>query len=155
MARVSFYLGSKPYPFCLDAPGVMEIESLSGFGLWALEGRLATSTCTAKEVQAAFRLGLTGAGLPEQAALELTSVHVVIGRMEKARLIALAVVSDALRGISEAEAEVDKPADPPGKPAAEDARPSASSNTAGSTGPASSAGSRRKASPPRPSREPK
>lgn len=154
MARVSFYLGSRPYPFCLDVPGVMEIESLSGFGLWALERRLATGQATAKEVQAAFRLGLTGGGVSEPAALLLTSVHVVPGRLERAREIALAVVADALRGISEAEAEVDRPADAPGKPAGESDPPSASLPTDVSTGPPSSAGSPRKASRPRRSKGP-
>lgn len=155
MARVVFYLGDKPYPLCLDAPGVMEIESLSGFGLWALEARLASATCTAREVQAAVRLGLMGAGLPEREALTLTSVHVVIGRMEKARLIALAVVADAIRGITEAEAESDKPSEAPGKPAGESAPPSEASTMDASTGLQSTARSRAKGSRRQPSGEPK
>lgn len=152
MARVSFYLGSRIYPFCLDVPGVMEIESLSGVGLWMLEARLLSGSCTAKEVQAAFRLGLTGAGLPEAEALELTALHVVVGRMDKARAIALATVSDALRGLAEAEADLDKGANAPGKPTGESDPPSATLPTDASTGPPSSAGSPRKASQPRPSR---
>lgn len=152
MARVSFYLGSKVYPFCLDVPGVAEAESVTGFGLWALEGRLASLACTAKEVQALFRLGLTGAGLPEAEALELTRVHVTVGRMEKARLIALAVVSDALSGVAEAEAEMDRAgSDLPGKPAGGAAPPSASSTTGASTGAPSMAGSRSRGSRRRPS----
>lgn len=151
MARVIFYLGSRPYPFCLDAPGVAEIESLTGFGLWALEARLASATCTSREVQAAFRLGLTGAGLAEKEALQLTASHVVIGRMEKARTIALAVVADAIRGVTEAEAESERP----GKPAGESLPPSAPSPTDASTGPPSSAASRRKGSRRPPSGAPK
>ncbi|MBA4338317.1 MAG: hypothetical protein C0421_05680 [Hyphomonas sp.] len=134
MSRVVHYLGSRPYPFCLDAPGVSEIETLSGFGLWALEARLLSGTCTTSEVQNLFRLGLRGGGASEQDALLQTSVHVVIGRMDKARAIALAVVSDALRGITLAEAEADKPGDPPGKPAGADAPPSEVSTTDDSTG---------------------
>lgn len=155
MARVTFYLGSRPYPFCLDVPGVMEIESLTGFGLWMLETRLLSGAATAKEVQAAFRLGLAGAGVPEPEVLELTALHVVVGRMDKARAIALAVISDALRGISDAEADLDRPAASPGKPAGGAVPPSAPSTTDASTGPESSAGSRTKASRPRPSKAPK
>lgn len=153
MARVSFYLGSKVYPFCLDVPGVAEAESVTGFGLWALEGRLASLTCTAKEVQTLFRLGLTGAGLDEREALELTRVHVTIGRMEKARMIALAVVSDALAGVADAEAETERPAEgAPGKPAGGAAPPSASSTMGASTGAQSMAGSRSRGSRRRPSK---
>ncbi|MBI1401457.1 GTA-gp10 family protein [Hyphomonas sp.] len=144
MARVSHYLGSKPYPFCLDANGVAELESLTGLGLWALEARLAGRTCTSREVQAAFRLGLVGAGLKEQEALQLTAVHVVIGRLEKAREIALLVVADAVRGISEAEAEIERP----GKPEGAAAPLSELSPTGASTGPQSS-----EASPPTGSRQ--
>lgn len=153
MARITQFLGSRVYPFCLDAPGVAELESLTGFGLWHLQARLEARTCTAKEVQAVFRLGLTGAGIGEQEALQRMAEHVVIGRLEAARLTALLVVSDAIDGIAEAESDVEP--DPPGKPGEADAASSEASITAASTGRQSSAPLAPKASRPRRSRAPK
>lgn len=151
MARVSHYLGSRVYPFCLDAPGVAELESLTGFGLWHLEARFAAMTCTTREVQAVFRLGLTGAGLDEAEALRLMAEHCVLGRMEKARGLGLLILSDSIRGITEAEGEAERPGKPPG----DIAPPSEPSITAGSTGPQSTADSPAPASRRRPSRAPK
>ena len=145
---VKAYLGLVPYPFLLDVPGLSELESETGYGLWHLQARFESRTCLTHEVQLAFNLGLRGAGLPEAEALRLTAEHVVPGRLERAREIGFLVLSEALHGIEAADGEVDP--DAPGKPEGEASGDSGPSPMAGSTSPPST-----EASPPKASRRPR
>ncbi len=139
MSGVKAYLGLKLYPFRLDVPGLSEVESQTGLGLWHLAARMESRTCTAKEVQLVFHHGLMGAGLAEQDALALTGLHCVPGRLEKARAIAFLVLSEAIHGVDSVDQEVDPPG--PGKPDGEGPAGSGPSPAAGSTSPPSGAAS--------------
>lgn len=149
MARVKHYLGQTVYPFALDIPGIDELESETDTGLWHLFARVHSQACSSSEVQHIFRLGLIGAGMKEDEALRLTSVHVVPGRLEKARGIAELILKDCLEEIETTEREVDE--DKLGKPKGGPTTRSKSSPTAGSTSrpstrPSSKRASRRKPS---------
>lgn len=137
------FLGAKSYAFALDVPGLSELET-KHCGLWLLEARFAGLACSTAEVQDVFRLGLEGGGLTQPEALQLTGMHCVIGRLDRAREIGLRILSDTITSI---EAVADEVLDT-GKPEGEAKSPprSASTKTGGSTGQPSMAGSPKKAS---------
>ncbi len=145
MSGVRAYLGIDIHEFCLDGPGVDELESTFNMGLGALLERAMLSTCTTREITLVFLCGLKGAGLAEQDALKLTATYVVPSRFDWARQITQLILDEAWSSFQMAEDEVTpgvlgKP-EPAETPAA-----SPSSKTAASTSRPSGAGSPKKAS---------
>lgn len=142
MAGVRAFLGVDIHRFQLDGPGVAELEAAHNSGLGALLERAVLSTMTTREIMHAFKLGLTGAGLDERAALDLTAAYVGPGRYDWARQIVQLVLDEAWSAFEMAEEEVLPGV--LGKPEPLEAADSSSSETAASTSPPSGADSPKK-----------
>lgn len=109
-----FIDGLTPVKLRLDWLGLMTLEAQTGQGVWALLKACQSDAIKATHVQLAFKLGLTGGGLDEEKAIEVTARVVQPGAgLAKAFAAVEAMLAEACLDLAATDDEVDLP---PGKP---------------------------------------